>query len=151
MTPDSPTTPTHPAPLPQRHLLLGWSCLLVFLTLGIVLEALHGFKVGWYLAAHHEVRRLMWTLAHAHGVLLGLVHIAFATTLSTLQASDTRWAQRASPLLTGASILLPSGFFLGGIILHDGDPSLGIVLTPIGALLLLMATALTVYGLMHRR
>ena len=27
------------------------------------------------------MRRLMWTLAHAHGTLLGLVHIAFAVTV----------------------------------------------------------------------
>ena len=52
----------------RRHLRFGWWSLLCFLTLGIVLESLHGFKVGWYLDAAHSTRRLMWTLAHAHGV-----------------------------------------------------------------------------------
>ena len=27
-----------------------------------------------------EARRLMWTLAHTHGTLLGLVHLAFSAT-----------------------------------------------------------------------
>jgi hypothetical protein len=32
-----------PAALAQRHLRFGWWTLLLFLTLGLVLEALHGF------------------------------------------------------------------------------------------------------------
>ena len=41
------------------HLCFGWWQLLVFLSLGIALEVMHGFKVGWYLDADHETRRLM--------------------------------------------------------------------------------------------
>ena len=58
----------------RRHLRFGWWSVLVFLTLGTALEVMHGFKVDWYLNVANETRRLMWTLAHAHGVLLGLVH-----------------------------------------------------------------------------
>src|SRR5688572_24062207 len=62
----------------RRHLRFGWFSLLVFLTLGLMLEALHGFKVQAYLNVMNETRRLMWTLAHAHGAMLGLAHLGFA-------------------------------------------------------------------------
>ena len=58
----------------RRHHLIGWWALLLFLSLGIGLETLHGFKVGAYLDPAHRMRRLMWTLAHAHGTLLAVVH-----------------------------------------------------------------------------
>ena len=69
--------------LVRRHLLFGWWSLLVFLSLGLGLETLHGFKVGWYLDVANEARRLTWTLAHAHGTLLGLIHLGFAWSLDT--------------------------------------------------------------------
>ncbi len=65
----------------RLHLRFGWAALLAFLALGLVLEALHGFKVGWYLDVASSTRRLLFTLAHAHGTLLALVNIAYALTL----------------------------------------------------------------------
>jgi len=53
--------------LAERHLRFGWWALLGFLTVGLVLEAFHGFKVGLYLDVPNQTRRLMWTLGHAHG------------------------------------------------------------------------------------
>ena len=50
----------------------------------------------------------------------------------------TRRAAVARDLVRGA-ILLPLGFFLGGVLNREGDPSLGIVLVPLGALFLLAA------------
>jgi len=47
----------------RRHLYFGWWTPLIFLTVGLALEALHAFKVGAYLKVSHETRRLMWTLA----------------------------------------------------------------------------------------
>lgn len=123
-----------------RHLRLGWGALLVFLTLGVALEAFHGFKASWYLDPAHETRRLMWTLAHAHGALLGLVHVALAATVAALGRAPGALASRG---LTAASILLPVGFFLGGIGVQGGDPGPGVVLAPIGALCLLVAVAST--------
>ena len=61
----------------RLHLWFGWWALLIFLALGIVLEMLHGFKVGWYLNVENESRRLMWNLAHSHGTLLAFVNLAF--------------------------------------------------------------------------
>ena len=62
------------------HLRFGWWSLLLFACLGLSLEAMHGFKVGWYLDVTHETRRLMFRLAHAHGTLLALGHVALAAT-----------------------------------------------------------------------
>lgn len=117
------------------HLRFGWWSLFVFLALGIVLETLHGFKLGWYLDAGQEMRRLMFTLAHAHGALLGLVNIAAGLTLRTVKGFEL--ARPHSLALLWGAVLLPAGFFLGGLVIHDGDPGLGIILVPVGAMLLL--------------
>ena len=107
--------------------------------MGLVLEALHGFKVGAYLDLSNETRRLMWTLAHAHGTLLALVQLGLAATLPALAQRPP--ATLASPALDAASVLLPAGFFLGGFGVHGGDPGVGILLVPVGALLLIGAVA----------
>jgi hypothetical protein len=129
--------------LVRRHLRIGWLAILVFLTLGIVLEALHGFKVDAYLNVAHETRRLMWTLAHAHGVLIGVLHLGFAFTLRELDASSAAWARTASLCLSGATVLLPLGFLLGGAVTYGGDPGVGILLVPVGAALLFAAVSIT--------
>jgi hypothetical protein len=128
----------------RRHLRFGWVALLVFLSLGIVLEALHAFKGANYLNPSHDTRRLMWTLAHAHGTLLGLVNLAFAVSAAHFSRSSARRSELASGLLRGATLLLPAGFFLGGFGFQGGDPGLGIALVPLGALLLLASVILTV-------
>jgi hypothetical protein len=130
----------------HRHLVLGWWSLLAFLSLGIALETLHGFKIGWYLDVANETRRLMLTLGHAHGTLLSVLHIAFGATAHLRPAWPARSRDLASRALTGATVLLPGGFVLGGLITHGGDPGLGILLVPLGALLLLVAVVLTARG-----
>src|SRR5262249_55523372 len=106
--------------------------------------ALHGFKVGAYLDLSHKVRREMWTLAHAHGALLALVQIGFSSGVTVFG----RWTQTrlklASFLLLDAALLIPLGFFLGGIGHSEGDPSAGILLVPLGALALFVAVVLVV-------
>ena len=132
--------------LASRHLRVGWWSLLLFVTLGLALETLHGFKVGWYLNVANETRRLMWTLSHAHGNLLSLINMGFAATLFIMPESRTRWRRLVSPFLLAATILLPGGFFLGGTVIYSGDPGLGILLVPIGGLLLFVAVAVTAVG-----
>jgi hypothetical protein len=127
----------------RRHLIFGWWSLFLFVTLGILLEALHGFKLGAYLGADAETRRFMWTLAHAHGTLLGLVHIAFANTVATLEKTMPRTMNWASLQLIGAGVLMPAGFFLGGVFYYSGDPGLGIFLVPPGGILLMVAVLTT--------
>ncbi|MBM3831892.1 MAG: hypothetical protein FJ403_01200 [Verrucomicrobia bacterium] len=149
---DPPNAPLRPVrdhaltTLIQRHLRFGWWSLLVFLSLGIALESFHGFKKGFYLDVPNETRRLMWTLAHAHGTFLSLVHIAFGATISLIPLWETRFRDLASGCLMGATILVPAGFFVGGIIFYSGDPGLGIVLVPLGAVLLFVSVLLTARG-----
>ena len=135
-----------PSPLTLRHLRIGWWSLLLFLTLGIVLEAMHGFKIQWYLGEQNATRRLMFTLAHVHGTLLSLVHLAFAATDHILRPTSTRQEAGRQPvrslLLSLATILIPLGFFAGGWKVYDGDPSLGILLVPLGAVCLFAAVLL---------
>jgi len=131
-----------PADLARKHLRFGWWSLLVFATLGLILETLHGFKVRAYLDVSNETRRLMWTLAHAHGTLLALIHVVFGLTLRSgleISAANQRLTSNA---LLAASLLLPGGFFLGGIAFYSGDPGLGVLLVPVGAVLLLLAVFL---------
>jgi hypothetical protein len=135
--------------LSSRHLRFGWWCLLVFLSMGLVLEALHGFKVDLYLNVANETRRLMWTLAHAHGTLLSLVNIAFGLTLAARRAAPSR-GSFASRALIAATILLPGGFFLGGLVIYGGDPGLGVLLVPIAGALLLVAVFLIARGVSAR-
>jgi len=128
--------------LVRRHLCLGWWTLLLFLSLGIVLEAMHGLKVDWYLNAANETRRLMWTLAHAHGVLIGLIHIGLAASMRIISDGALGGLGTSSLCLIAATILLPGGFFLGGVVVHGGDPGRGILLVPVGAALLFVAVLL---------
>ena len=129
--------------LARRHLRIGWWSLLLFLTLGIALETLHGFKVGLYLDVSNSTRRHMWTLCHAHGALLSLIHVAFAASLLLMPRASTKRLWLASGCLTASTVLLPGGFFLGGVWIYAGDPGLGIALVPLGALALFAAVLLT--------
>src|SRR2546422_7029253 len=130
----------------RRHHRIGWWALLVFLSLGIFLETLHGFKAGFYLDPANRLRRLLWTLAHAHGTLLAVVHIAFAAGLTQFGAWSERRLKLASFFLLDALLFLPAGFFLGGINPTEVDPAPGVLLVPIGALLLLIAVGLIAWS-----
>ena len=138
-TPDSPSQRR----MVQKHVRLGWWWVCVFLTLGLVLETMHGFKLGFYLDVSNETRRLMWRLAHAHGTLLGVLHLGFAFTLQTVGLGEERWERRASACLVLAGILLPGGFLLGGAVVYGADPRIGVLLVPVGALALLAAVLIT--------
>jgi hypothetical protein len=127
--------------LQLRHLRVGWAALLLFATLGALLEALHAYKAAWYLGVASESRRLLWTLAHAHGVALALVNLALAALCPTF---PRRLHPAASAALVAGTILVPGGFFAGGLFVHGGDPGLGAVLIPPGALFVLVALALIV-------
>jgi hypothetical protein len=137
------TAPDRPALLVRRHLAFGWWSLFVFSTLGLFLEVLHGFKAGLYVDASNDTRRLMWTLGHAHGTFLAIVHLVFAIALGSVPGLGGSRRRLISRCLIGASVLLPAGFFVAGIRFYAGDPGLGILLVPPGAVLLLVALALT--------
>jgi hypothetical protein len=119
----------------DRTLRTGWLLLAVSLPFGVTLEALHGWKVQAYLAS--EMRRELWRLAHAHGTLLGILCLVF-TLLAERHVPEATRSSVARQVRWGA-VLMPAGFLLGGILNSEGDPSLGIALVPLGALLLVVA------------
>src|SRR5436190_24093887 len=122
-------------PAIRKTLRAGWLLLAIALPFGVALEALHGFKVQAYLAS--ETRREMWRLAHAHGTLLGILCLVFAALADGHVPPPIRG--RVAALIRSGAVLMPLGFFLGGVLNSEGDPSLGILLVPVGALLLVVA------------
>jgi hypothetical protein len=122
-------------PAIRKTVRAGWVLLAIALPFGVTLEALHGFKVQAYLAS--DMRREMWRLAHAHGTLLGILCLVCGAIGEAYIAEAIR--PRALAMIRWGSVLMPLGFFLGGVLNSEGDPSLGIVLVPAGALLLVVA------------
>jgi hypothetical protein len=124
------------SPLVLRHLRIGYWALALFVTLGLALEAMHAFKAPFYLDVENETRRLMWRLAHAHGTLLALLHVAYALTVRALPSTGR---PLTSAGLTAALVLIPGGFFAGGVYVHGGDPSVAVALVPAGFVALIVA------------
>lgn len=79
----------------------------------------------------------MLRLAHAHGTLLSIVNILYALTVEVQPRAAGRFASGA---LLSALVLLPGGFLLGALWAHGGDPGIGVVLVPLGAVALFAAT-----------
>ncbi len=75
----------------------------------------------------------MFTLAHAHGALLAIINIIFALSIEKI-GNLGNYIKFISPGLILSSILLPSGFLLGGLAIYGGDPGVGIILAVIGAI-----------------
>ena len=133
--------------LQRYHLRCGWLVLCIFLSMGLFLETLHGLKMDWYLNVGLENRRLLFTLAHAHGALIGMLHLALSATVPQMRmGAALRWC---SWCLLCATILLPGGFLLGGLFLLGSDPGWGVFLTPIGGLLLIVSVALAFRASTH--
>ncbi|MDD9938989.1 MAG: hypothetical protein OXT09_35705 [Myxococcales bacterium] len=132
----APTEAARRTELSRRHFRVGWTALVVFAAFGVILDSLHAFKVGFYLDVDVEARRLMWTLAHAHGLGLALLHLGIGATLKVGPVKGTPRLPVGSALATAATVLLPLGFFLGGIVVHGGDPSVGVLLVPIAGFVL---------------
>ena len=149
-TPDAGSQPEPVDAIAHQHLCWGWTLLLIFALLGMALEALHGFKIGWYLDVGNEARRLMFRLGHAHGTLLGLLNLGLAFSVTRLPAQSARSRMVASRGLRIASVLMPGGFAAGGLVVHGGDPGLGVALVPVGALALVVALVAMVLGTRSR-
>ena len=136
--------------LTRRHFRFGWVLLCVFVAFGALLDFMHAFKSGLYLDVGSETRRLMWTLAHAHGLGLGLLHLATGATLRAgMFAAASARLRLGSACLVWASVLIPTGFLLGGIAPQNADPSIGVFLVPVGGLVLLTGVFSTTAELFH--
>lgn len=134
--------------LSRRHRRFGWTALLVWMCAGLLLELFHGLKLGGYLL--DPLRRELLTLAHFHGALLSVVNLVYVRWAEAPGLSAAARA-RASRALIAGSILMPVGFLLGGLQHYEGDPGLGILLAPLGALALLYPVALQARGAWRRR
>lgn len=118
----------------RTHTRFGWMLLLVSLAFGAVLETLEGFR--WAPLAADAWKQRLWSLAHFHGAALGLLNLVYVSWADTA-AITPGWRLSASRSLILGSAAMPLGFLLGGIGHTEGDPSLGILLAPVGALLIL--------------
>ncbi|MBK7993383.1 MAG: hypothetical protein IPK14_08125 [Blastocatellia bacterium] len=125
--------------LSKRHKRYGWTALFLFLSFGSLLEGLLGFKsIGLVM---DPLRRELWSLAHFHGAMLAIINLVYSHWTENISSSQQNIASWS---LIFGSILLPLGFFLGGIAHLEADPSLGIFLVPIGTLMLLYTIFLQV-------
>lgn len=111
----------------------GFLSLTTWASLGFGLEAAHALKLSAYL--DQPLRRELLRWAHAHGVGLALVVLAYAA-LGVSERSERfgRW------LRLGA-LLMPLGFGAGIFGHSEADPGPSIWLVPVGALLSLGALA----------
>lgn len=125
--------------LSRRHHRTGWVALGLFVSVGLVLDALLAFEVNGYRGGA-EGRRFI-ALGHAHGALLALVNLAFVQTLE--RVTEFAEATVASRCLLVATVFLPAGFILGGLFPFEGDPGVAIWLVPVGGIALLVACLLT--------
>ncbi|HEX5657948.1 MAG TPA: hypothetical protein VFX59_12170 [Polyangiales bacterium] len=107
----------------------GLSLLFASACLGFTLEAAHALKLTAYLDV--PLRRELLTWAHAHGVGLALVLLAYG-------ASGIAEVRNVKQLAIG-SLGMVIGFALASLDLHESDPGVAIALVPVGALLVLRA------------
>jgi hypothetical protein len=140
--------PLEPSPLRRAHLRLGWLSLLVGVLAGVTTEGLLGFK--WPALVGDPLRRELLSLAHFHAGLLGLVNLVYAG-FAEIPGLGERARRAASRALLLGSLCLPAGFLLGGLWHPEGDPGLGIVLVPLGALGVAIALALQAHAACVRR
>ncbi|MFT4541628.1 MAG: hypothetical protein ACI835_004089 [Planctomycetota bacterium] len=122
-------------PSTRRTVVTGFFLLAVSMPMGLTLESLHALKVQVYLGS--VMRREMWTLAHAHGAMLGILCLVYGSVAERWLSEGV--GESTAKLVRFGAIMMPIGFFLGGVGNHEGDPGLFILLVPIGALLLLLA------------
>jgi len=125
-----------PAQRGTRLIRQGWISLALWITFGVLLEGLIGFRTPSYL--DDGVRREMFRMAHAHGTLLNLILIGAAI---CARLDMIRLGRMTSLGLCTAAILLPAGFLFGGLWHFKDEPGPAILLVPIGAIVLL-ATAI---------
>jgi hypothetical protein len=122
----------------ERLLLQGWVSIAIWMSFGLLLEGLLGYKIPAFL--EDGQRRELFRLAHTHGALLSIVLIAAALCMRLFEIHPPPIAIAALRL---GAVLMPLGFLLGGIWHPEGDPGVGIWLVPPGALMVIFAAIAT--------
>jgi hypothetical protein len=121
------------------HARFGWTLLLVSLVFGAVLETLEGFR--WAPLVRDAWMQRLWSLAHFHGAAFGLLNLIYVPWADAPALSEGR-RKSASLMLRVGSVAMPLGFLLGGIGHPEGDPSIGIFLSPVGGLFVIYTAAI---------
>lgn len=132
MAKDAEKPQTAIASYDEGMLFQGWVSIALWMSIGLLLEGLLGYKIPAYLS--DPQRRELFRLAHTHGTFLGLVLIAAALCARLTGGSPPRLARIA---LRAGSILMPVGFLLAGISHPEGDPGPAIWMVPPAALMLI--------------
>lgn len=110
----------------------GWLGIALWMSFGLLLEGLLGYKIPAYLI--DSQRRELFQLAHAHGTLLSIVLIIAALCAKSFAVEISRPAQLSLRLGT---VVMPLGFLLAGVSHPEGDPGIAIWLVPPAALLVI--------------
>jgi hypothetical protein len=129
----APAKATPPLTTADRLFRQGWASIAVWMSVGLLLEGLLGYKIPAYL--NDPQRRELFRLAHTHGTLLGILLIVAALVL----ARGVSVPPIAATALRIGAILMPVGFFVAGIWHTESDPGLAVWLVPPGALLVIYA------------
>src|SRR5258706_9586126 len=117
--------PTFESQWVRSMLLQGWVSVAVWMSLGLLLEGLLGYKIPAYLG--DSQRRELFRLAHTHGTLLGVLLVAVAL---SCERSAVLLPRAARFSMRWGSFLMPLGFLLSGISHPEGDPGISIWLVP---------------------
>lgn len=110
----------------------AWLGLAFWLSLGLLLEGLIGFRAPVYL--QDPLRRELFRLAHAHGAILSLVLLIAVLCIERGLTSPPKMGILS---LRVGVVAMPIGFLLGGIWHYESDPGMGIFLAPLGGLLVI--------------
>jgi hypothetical protein len=127
-----PQENTSAPPAAAGLLTQGYLSIALFMTLGLALEGMIGLKSPAYLG--DPLRRELFTLAHTHGALFGLLLVAAGL---TLRAFGLELPRSALAALRIGSLLMPAAFFVSGISHPEGDPGPAIWLAPAGGVLMI--------------
>jgi hypothetical protein len=124
----------------------AWLSIAIWMSFGLLLESLIGFRVPAYL--NDPIRRELFRLAHTHGALLNIVLLLAAICIERGMVTGSKAAVWA--LRTGA-VLMPVGFLLGGIWHFEGEPGLGVWLVPLGGILVIFGVADLAFSALKKR
>jgi hypothetical protein len=118
----------------------------VWMTFGLLLEGLIGYKTPAYL--HDSVRRELFRLAHAHGTLLSLLLLGLALVCDRFEVKP---ANIVPMVLRLGVILMPLGFLLGGVWHYESDPGVGIWLVPVAAVMVVFGVVSVAIAFVGRK
>ena len=118
----------------SRHLRASLLLIAVFLSVGMILEAMHGVRSAGIMT--DPIAREFLRLGHAHGGLLALLNLGIAWAMGRLQTPD-RWAAKVRLASLLGALVVGMGFIGGGLWHGPTDPGPLVLAVPAGALMLL--------------